>query len=77
MNVGDLYKLNDQELMKKLVVIQGVWKNCCYLGIGDVKIWVGMRDAWGAVVGIMSERKKAQGPVSTVAAGLDVSMNHQ
>lgn len=69
MDVADLHKLDSRELMKKLAVIQGVWKNCCYLGIGDVKIWMGMRDAWGAVVGIVAERNKK--------AGGDVSMDTQ
>ena len=58
MDVSELHKLGTRELMKKLAVIQGVWKNCCYLGIGDVKIWMGMRDAWGAVVGLVAERNK-------------------
>jgi hypothetical protein len=58
MDVSELHKLETRELMKKLAVIQGVWKNCCYLGIGDVKIWMGMRDAWGAVVGLVAERNK-------------------
>jgi hypothetical protein len=58
MDVSGLHKLDTRELMKKLGVIQGVWKNCCYLGVGDVKIWQGMRDAWGAVVGIVAERGK-------------------
>lgn len=44
--------------MQRLSVIQGVWKNCCFLGVGDAKIWNGMRDAWGAVVGIVAERSK-------------------
>ena len=44
--------------MARLSVIQGVWKNCCYLGVGDAKVWNGMRDAWGAVVGIVAERSK-------------------
>jgi len=42
--------------MKKLATIQGIWKNCVYLGVGDAKIWMGMRDAWGSVVGIVAER---------------------
>jgi hypothetical protein len=58
MDVSELHKLDTRELMKKLAVIQGVWKNCCYLGIGDIKIWMGMRDAWGAVVGLVAERSK-------------------
>lgn len=69
MDVADLHRLDSRELMKKLAVFQGVWKNCCYLGIGDVKIWMGMRDAWGAVVGIVSERNKK--------AGGDISMDTQ
>lgn len=44
--------------MKKLAVIQGVWKNCCFLGVSDAKIWNAMGDAWGAVVGIVAERSK-------------------
>jgi len=68
MNVSDLYKLETMELMKKLNVIHGVWKNCWYLGIADVKIWMGMRDAWGAVVGIIAERSKK-------GSGGDVNMN--
>ena len=58
MDVSELHKLDTRDLMKKLAVIQGVWKNCCYLGIGDIKIWMGMRDAWGAVVGLVAERSK-------------------
>lgn len=58
MNVSDLHKLDNKDLMGRLSVVQGVWKNCCYLGIGDVRIWNGMRDAWGAVVGIVAERSK-------------------
>lgn len=58
MDVSGLHKLDDRTLMKKLAVIQGIWKNCCYLGIGDAKIWNAMRDAWGAVVGIVAERSK-------------------
>jgi hypothetical protein len=61
MDVAGLFKLETVELMKKLNVIHGVWKNCWYLGIGDIKIWVGMRDAWGAVVGIVGERSKRGG----------------
>lgn len=70
MDVAELHTLDSRELMKTLTIIQGVWKNCCYLGIGDVKIWMGMRDAWGAVVGIVAERNKR-------AAGVtDVKMEH-
>lgn len=57
-DVSALLKLDNKELMKKLAVIQGVWKNCCYLGVGDAKIWNAMRDAWGVVVGIVAERSK-------------------
>jgi hypothetical protein len=58
MDVSGLHKLDNRELMKKLGVIQGVWKNCCFLGVGDAKIWQGMRDAWGAAAGILAERSK-------------------
>jgi hypothetical protein len=61
MDVAHLHTLSNQDLMKKLTVIQGVWKNCCALGVGDGKIWQGMRDAWGAVVGIVAERGKRAG----------------
>lgn len=58
MNVSELHHLDNRALMQRLSVIQGVWKNCCFLGVGDAKIWNGMRDAWGAVVGIIAERSK-------------------
>jgi hypothetical protein len=61
MDSAGLFKLETIELMKKLNIIHGVWKNCWYLGIGDVKIWMGMKDAWSAVVGIVGERSKRGG----------------
>lgn len=61
-DIAALHHLENKELMKKLAVIQGVWKNCCYLGIEDTRIWNGMGDAWGAVIGIVAERsKRSQG----------------
>ena len=72
MEVGQLHKLDTKDLMKKLAIIQGIWKNCVYLGVGDAKIWIGMRDAWGSVVGIVAERhRNAAGST----AGGDINMS--
>ena len=54
-------KLSPAELMAVLEKVHGVWQNACTLGIGEDRIWKGMGEVWGLVVGSLAGRAARQG----------------